>query len=918
MNLFGLKRSGSRQCRGALLLLPILLFILPLGYLGITQGQTPKPVYTASGISIVDTFLSSDARFILVSVESGDGYEDIVGIKDGTVIWTTGLSIYDLDMAEASNYAAVANSDGNLALLSCATGKALWSLKVYPTTLDLSSDGKYLVSNGEDRRIRLFSENGSPLWQSIPINGSIRSLSVADDGKSVIAVTDIDSTHMRVYLLDQSGIISSTTEHSAANLFSSYWGRYIVASYSNGLIMTNKLTGATTTYQAMQMPTNAAVTKDGQYLAIGNIATSSTAYLFTKEGNILVKHPIPQTINAINLTPDGQCIVAGSSSGTFYLINVDGKVVSYPLGSPISSIAVSSNARYTAVSTYTGVYLFETLQTPVQLTITTKGSGTTTPISASYMYNYSDKVTIEAKPNDGWRFDHWEESEVNIGTTASYTATMNTTRTIVAVFVETSKPAAHFTYTPTNPSSNQEVTFDASGSTDDGVITGYSWDFGDGTSGVGITCQHTYLSSGNFTVTLTLVDDENQTNSIANLISVSVTKLTVTISINVSPSNFPLGQSTVITGNLNPPQSGASITLQSRTQGGDWVTIGQAIADDSGSFSYTWSPTEKNSYEIKAVWGGSEDALAIETEILQIEVQEGTGPDEVLIVTVIIGVSVLSAAIGGFFVYQGSHPKNILKKTSKKVSKSGYQEVANQINKLNAQSHETFNSRKIWRELDKEPYTALKNIQSYGEELSQTGISPLRVNEATEYLSYLNKVMNGLKGVSALSETDATLKAIVAEFDENKGHSDSLYAVTFYNNVDGEIRIEGPSIEKDIWYCWGDEEDFEPVKIFFKDGKVNKALCRWHWKHFSKWPYCDGEGRVEVLILPRCHTPVVREKTIVQSAIFALFVKECNAMIKDPIAEYKKIIEEYYWKPGEKWKHKPTVNYPGWDLARLK
>ena len=54
-----------------------------------------------------------------------------------------------------------------------------------------------------------------------------------------------------------------------------------------------------------------------------------------------------------------------------------------------------------------------------------------------------------------------------------------------------------------------EIVFDGSASTDtDGTIISYIWDFGDGTSGTGISPTHTYASAGDFVVELTVTDDD--------------------------------------------------------------------------------------------------------------------------------------------------------------------------------------------------------------------------------------------------------------------------------------------------------------------------------------------------------------------------------------------------------------------------
>jgi PKD repeat protein len=53
----------------------------------------------------------------------------------------------------------------------------------------------------------------------------------------------------------------------------------------------------------------------------------------------------------------------------------------------------------------------------------------------------------------------------------------------------------------------QPVQFDGSGSSDDGAIVSYAWDFGDGSVGTGATPTHAYSSAGTYVVTLMVMDD---------------------------------------------------------------------------------------------------------------------------------------------------------------------------------------------------------------------------------------------------------------------------------------------------------------------------------------------------------------------------------------------------------------------------
>lgn len=72
------------------------------------------------------------------------------------------------------------------------------------------------------------------------------------------------------------------------------------------------------------------------------------------------------------------------------------------------------------------------------------------------------------------------------------------------------EPTAHIVATPTYGTAPLLVDFDAAGSTgfDNTTIT-YSWDFGDGNTGNGVTISHTYTAIGNYTATLTVSDGTN-------------------------------------------------------------------------------------------------------------------------------------------------------------------------------------------------------------------------------------------------------------------------------------------------------------------------------------------------------------------------------------------------------------------------
>jgi len=83
-------------------------------------------------------------------------------------------------------------------------------------------------------------------------------------------------------------------------------------------------------------------------------------------------------------------------------------------------------------------------------------------------------------------------------------------------------PVANFTAGPSPVNPGSPVTFDATASYDpDGTISSYSWDFGDLSAGTGVTQIHAYSTSGVYTITLTVVDNQSLSSSAVHQVSVN-------------------------------------------------------------------------------------------------------------------------------------------------------------------------------------------------------------------------------------------------------------------------------------------------------------------------------------------------------------------------------------------------------------
>jgi len=80
----------------------------------------------------------------------------------------------------------------------------------------------------------------------------------------------------------------------------------------------------------------------------------------------------------------------------------------------------------------------------------------------------------------------------------------------ITVTVSTNySPVAEFSYSPQEVVIDQDIIFDASGSSDkDGQIASFEWDFGDGASGSGKVVTHSYSEFGEYEAGLMVTDNE--------------------------------------------------------------------------------------------------------------------------------------------------------------------------------------------------------------------------------------------------------------------------------------------------------------------------------------------------------------------------------------------------------------------------
>jgi PKD repeat protein len=119
------------------------------------------------------------------------------------------------------------------------------------------------------------------------------------------------------------------------------------------------------------------------------------------------------------------------------------------------------------------------------------------------------------------RSSHPQSNALDTGWAATALETRFSDQTRVVQF--NNPPAAAFNHDPASPNVGVSVHFTSSSHDSDGDQLTYLWTFGDGSSATGSAPSHSYVQSGNFTVTLTVTDSGTNPYALSNTKSQALT-----------------------------------------------------------------------------------------------------------------------------------------------------------------------------------------------------------------------------------------------------------------------------------------------------------------------------------------------------------------------------------------------------------
>ncbi|MCW4033803.1 MAG: PKD domain-containing protein [Candidatus Bathyarchaeota archaeon] len=291
----------------------------------------------------------------------------------------------------------------------------------------------------------------------------------------------------------------------------------------------------------------------------GTTATGTVvSHVYSNKGTIIVTLTVTDnnaatgtassTVTVMNIAPNAAFTASANTAKTEQTISFDasrssdpdGTIVNYlwDFGDGTTATGVEVTHAYGQTGTFTVTLTVTdndgaadstsetktvTNQPPVAViseTQTTINNGEAAQLDASESYDADGTITSYL-----WDFGDGTtattvEAEHTYESTGEYTVTLTVTDndgatdSVTTTIVVNSPPEAIFTQSSTTPTQGEAVSFDASESYDtDGTIVSYEWDFGDGTTATGIEVEHTFTQAGEYTVTLTVTDNNGATDS---------------------------------------------------------------------------------------------------------------------------------------------------------------------------------------------------------------------------------------------------------------------------------------------------------------------------------------------------------------------------------------------------------------------
>ncbi len=238
-------------------------------------------------------------------------------------------NIYTVDISSDGSYIVAGDYGDRLFLFSRESSQPVWVYEALGGVhaLAISADGSYIASGTHcpDRKAYMHHRSTEePLWGYVTSEGSpVWAAAISSDGKYAVYGLDSADTYKAVLLFEQESgtpVRAYTTDWWVRSVDISDDGKYIVAGSGDHRVylFDRDQEEAVWTFEADERVGSVAISSDGEYIAAGS--RDKKVYFFSRTGSRpLWIHTTGSWVSAVAISADSSCIVAGGGAPQYML-----------------------------------------------------------------------------------------------------------------------------------------------------------------------------------------------------------------------------------------------------------------------------------------------------------------------------------------------------------------------------------------------------------------------------------------------------------------------------------------------------------------------------------------------------------------------------------------------------------------------
>jgi len=133
--------------------------------------------------------------------------------------------------------------------------------------------------------------------------------------------------------------------------------------------------------------------------------------------------------------------------------------------------------------------------------------------------------------------------------------------------------------------------------------------------------NHSLHTAGAYQLKAECNSDDVYQASTSNTILITA-KFNSTIAIHADKTHIPLGETTALTGTINPTSYGAIATIEYKLNNGSWNLIAHTFTNENGNYMFNWRPNQAGTYKLRAKWNGTPQAFGSQSTTTTVTVTQ--------------------------------------------------------------------------------------------------------------------------------------------------------------------------------------------------------------------------------------------------------------------------------------------------------